>query len=113
MRFAHLDNHFPTDPAVLTTHVASLGGLIAAALGYLPAVVALIPATYYLILIYESKTVQAAMHCHRRKKMARMRRKARKHKVKHEAHHHLPHLEFTEFLPGHEGVKSNHGHSEQ
>jgi hypothetical protein len=46
------------DPAAAVPHIASVGALVATAFGYLPVIVALIPAIYYLILIYESKTVQ-------------------------------------------------------
>jgi hypothetical protein len=53
-------------------HVASIGALIASFIGWLPAIVALIPAIYYLILIWESSTVQHYI------RNLRMRRKARR-----------------------------------
>lgn len=39
-------------------HAAALGTLAATIGGYLPVLLALVPALYYLLLIYESKTVQ-------------------------------------------------------
>lgn len=47
------------DPIAAAPHIASVGALVATMMGWLPVVIALIPAIYYLILIYESKTVQA------------------------------------------------------
>lgn len=54
----------PDVPSIANTatnavpHGASIGAIAASFLGYLPAIVALIPAVYYCILIFESKTVQ-------------------------------------------------------
>lgn len=39
-------------------HGASIGALFMAFLGWLPGIVAVVPAIYYGLLIYESKTVQ-------------------------------------------------------
>lgn len=62
-----------------TTHAASLGALAAAAMGWLPGVIAIIPAIYYLILIWESKTVQHWINNRRMvwraRKIARLRAK--------------------------------------
>ena len=58
--------------AVATPHIASLSALAAAIAGWLPVVVAVIPAIYYLILIWESSTVQHYI------RNVRMRRQARK-----------------------------------
>lgn len=52
-------------------HAASVGTLIAAFFRLLPEFVAVIPAIYYAILIWESKTVQ------RRLRLWRMKRRAR------------------------------------
>lgn len=46
------------DPASAAAHTASIGTLFGTAMGYLPVILAIIPAIYYLLLIYESKTVQ-------------------------------------------------------
>jgi hypothetical protein len=44
--------------ATAAPHAASLGALMAAIAGWVPVIVAIIPAIYYLILIWESSTVQ-------------------------------------------------------
>ncbi len=48
----------PADPAAVVPHIASVSAIVATAVGYLPVFVAIIPAIYYCILIWESKTVQ-------------------------------------------------------
>lgn len=53
-------------------HIASIGALVASFIGYLPVLVALIPAIYYSILIWESSTVQHYL------RNRRMRRKAKR-----------------------------------
>ncbi len=60
------------EPGVLAAHGISLGALAGSLIGWLPLVAALVPMVYYLILIWESRTVQHWM------RNARMRRKARK-----------------------------------
>lgn len=71
-----------TDGAVQAApHVASLGALGAAIMGYLPGVIALVPAIYYLLLIYEGKTVQRWLARRRAKRIAR-RIHAKKNKKK-------------------------------
>lgn len=52
----------PPDPGVVVAHTASIGAIAAAFVGWIPIIVALIPAVYYLILIYESSTVQTWVH---------------------------------------------------
>lgn len=60
------------DQAVqLVPHGASVGALIAALMGWLPGIIAIIPAIYYGLLIYESKTVQRVIARRRAKKLAR------------------------------------------
>lgn len=73
----YADNQFPTDPAQLAAHGASLGAIAATMVGWIPAVVALIPAVYYLILIFESRTVQNWFAKHRARK-ARKKSNAQK-----------------------------------
>jgi len=46
------------DPVSTSLHTASIGTFVGTVSGYLPVFLALIPAIYYLILIYESRTVQ-------------------------------------------------------
>ncbi len=72
----------PTDIHVIAQaapHVASLGAILASFVGYIPVIVAVIPAVYYLILIWESKTVQHYIrNCRMRyhgRKILRARRK--------------------------------------
>ncbi len=66
----------PVDPGhavvVATPHAASIAALVAAIAGWVPVIVAVIPAIYYLILIWESSTVQHYI------RNLRMRRQARK-----------------------------------
>lgn len=65
----------PMDGHVITTastHTAAIGALVATVVGWLPVIVAVIPAIYYLILIWESSTVQHYV------RNVRMRRQARK-----------------------------------
>jgi hypothetical protein len=65
----------------LVPHGASIGAIIGALMGWLPAFIALIPAAYYGILIYESKTVQGWLHRRferkSRKRIAKLRAKAK------------------------------------
>jgi len=57
-------------------HAASIGTFLVTFMGLLPAVLALIPATYYLILIYESKTIQRFVRRRRmRHRLARMHKR--------------------------------------
>lgn len=77
---SYVDNHYPTDPAVLTTHGASIGALIATIVGWLPAFIALIPAVYYMFLIYETKTFQSWI---RRRRLRRAAKRRAKHAHKH------------------------------
>ncbi len=60
------------DPGVAAAHLVSIGAMIAAFVGWLPALLALIPAFYYVILIWESSTVQHYL------RNRRMRRKAKR-----------------------------------
>jgi heme exporter protein D len=69
--FVH--NPVQPDPAAVATHSASVGALFAVFMGWLPLFVALIPAVYYIILIFESKTVQKYLR-RRRIRRARKRR---------------------------------------
>lgn len=52
-------------------HGASLGALFMAFMGWLPGIVALVPALYYGLLIYESKTVQGWLKKRRARKRLR------------------------------------------
>jgi energy-converting hydrogenase Eha subunit B len=78
-----LDNQFPADPAHLATHGFSLGALVATFMGWLPAIIALVPAVYYSILIYESKTVQKFFQRRRAKRLARRIHAKHKARAKH------------------------------
>ncbi len=62
--------HVP-DPGVVAAHGISLGAILGTFMGFLPVFAALIPAGYYALLIYESKTVQAWMRKGRAKRAAR------------------------------------------
>jgi hypothetical protein len=53
-------HHIAPDHAV--AHVASLGTLLAAWQGWLPHFAAVIPAVYYAVLLWETKTVQGWVH---------------------------------------------------
>lgn len=57
-QFVETVDPYHHDPSQVTAHAASLGALFATAMGYLPVLIALVPAVYYGILTYESKTVQ-------------------------------------------------------
>jgi len=61
------------DPSNATPHVASMGALLGTLSGLLPWFVSLVPAVYYAILIYESKTVQKWVR-RRRIRLAAFRR---------------------------------------
>lgn len=54
--------HDAPDPGAVVAHTASISAIFAAFVGWIPIIVALIPAIYYLILIYESSTVQTWVH---------------------------------------------------
>lgn len=69
MRIAALE--VPAEPQNLVPHGASIATLFATIMGWLPGVIALVPAVYYLILIYESKTVQKWVSRRRAQKLAR------------------------------------------
>lgn len=56
------------NPTDALPHVASVGALVATMVGWLPFIVALIPAVYYCILIWESKTVQGWVAARRQRK---------------------------------------------
>ena len=62
---------FP-EPGVMAAHGISLGALMGSIIGWLPVIAAIVPMAYYLILIWESSTVQHYI------RNVRMRRKARK-----------------------------------
>lgn len=53
------------EPQALVPHGASILALAGTLMGYIPVVIAIIPALYYLLLIYESVTVQGWL-AHRR-----------------------------------------------
>lgn len=55
-------------PSGALTHGAAVGAFFATAMGYLPALLAVIPAIYYLLLIYESKTVQSWVEARRERR---------------------------------------------
>lgn len=71
MRVEYIGLDVPVDAPAAAPHVASVGALFATLMGWLPAVVALVPALYYCILIYESKTVQAMIKRRRLRKLAK------------------------------------------
>ena len=52
-------------------HGLSLGALMTTFMGWLPAILAIIPAAYYLLLIFESKTVQSLLERRRLRRAAR------------------------------------------
>lgn len=54
--------------ANILPHGASIGALVMTFMGWLPAIVAIVPALYYGLLIYESKTVQGWLKRRRAKK---------------------------------------------
>lgn len=81
------------DPAAIVGHTASISALVAAIAGWVPVIVAIIPAIYYLILIWESTTVQHYV------RNVRMRRKARRMlKLKAKAHVAQAALEAEELI---------------
>ena len=70
-----MDKHLP-DPALAVPQTASILAIIAAVIGWLPAIVAIVPAIYYGVLIWESKTVQGWLKRRRAKKrLKRMKRR--------------------------------------
>lgn len=60
-----------SDPAQIVPHFASVGALFAVIAGWLPYFVAIIPAIYYCILIYESKTVQGLIERRRQRRLVK------------------------------------------
>lgn len=76
---ASQDLPVPDTPAIdinsVVPHGASIGAIFATFMGWLPMIVALIPALYYCILIFESKTVQGWLR--RRRLYQAARRRAR------------------------------------
>lgn len=60
-----------TVPNGAGSQFAAIGAFIATAAGWLPFILALLPAVYYLILIYESKTVQGWVERRRARRAAR------------------------------------------
>jgi hypothetical protein len=71
----------PDNPEQITQvvpHVASLGTLAATAIGWLPVLFALIPALYYCVLIWESKTMIAWRRRRRIKKASRRRARSKR-----------------------------------
>lgn len=72
----------PDTPAIdvnsAVPHGASIGALFATFMGWLPVIVAIIPAIYYLVLIYESKTVQKWIRRRRLRKAAKRRKSGQK-----------------------------------
>lgn len=71
----------PDTPAIdinsAVPHGASIGALAATFMGWLPVIVAIIPAIYYGVLIFESKTVQKWIRRRRLKRAARRRAKSK------------------------------------
>lgn len=53
-------------------HGLSIGALGATIMGWLPAILAIIPALYYCLLIFESKTVQGWLQRRRERRAARL-----------------------------------------
>lgn len=64
-------NFVLTQPDQVAAHTVSVLTIVAAFFKYIPAVAALIPAVYYVILIWESKTIQRWMRARRMKSRAR------------------------------------------
>lgn len=58
------------DASTLVPHSASVGTIIATLMGWLPGILAVIPAIYYCVLIFESKTVQKWLRKRRLRKAA-------------------------------------------
>jgi hypothetical protein len=58
----------------LFAHVASLGAIFATVVGWLPAIAAFVAVLWYIIQIWESKTVQRHIHAWKEKRHARHRR---------------------------------------
>lgn len=77
-QFVQTVDPYHHDAAQVTAHAASLGALFATAMGYLPVLIAIVPAIYYAILTYESKTVQRWLR--RRRLRKRLKRIARRRK---------------------------------
>ena len=65
------------EPHQVAAHTASIAALIGTMAGWLPVIVAIIPALYYCLLIYESKTVQKWIRRRRLKRAARRRARKR------------------------------------
>lgn len=55
---------------------AAIGAFVATAAGWLPFILALLPAIYYVILIWESKTVQELVAKRRARKAAKAEAKS-------------------------------------
>lgn len=58
------------------SHGMALTGIFATMVGWLPTILLLLPAIYYCLLIFESKTVQAMLQRRRERKAARAVAKA-------------------------------------
>lgn len=56
-------------------HTLSPIAIVGTAAGYFPYFAAVLAATWYIVQLYESKTVQASIQSHRRRKAAKLRAK--------------------------------------
>ena len=75
----------PTTVTQIVPQSASIAALLAVIAGWLPVIVAIIPALYYLVLIYETKTVQGWVSHWRERRAARKLAKAKAAALKAEA----------------------------
>jgi predicted acyltransferase (DUF342 family) len=73
------------DPSSVVPQTASITALLAVLAGWLPMFIALIPAVYYLFLIYETKTVQGWLEKWRERRAQRRLAKAKAVALKAEA----------------------------
>lgn len=80
MRIAGVDIN--TDPQTVVPQGASVAALAGVIAGYLPIVVALVPAIYYAILIFESKTVQKWFRRRRIRKATKRRARMERRRAK-------------------------------
>lgn len=63
-------NYALAQPDQIVAHTVSIAAIFAAFFHYIPAVAALVPAIYYMILIWESKTIRRRLRLHRMRKRA-------------------------------------------
>lgn len=61
----------PSLPNGAGTQMTAIAAFVATAAGYLPFILALLPAIYYLILIWESKTVQGFIERRRQRRLVK------------------------------------------